>query len=417
MNKFPTLILGAGIALAASIGTAQANTGPQCGLSNGQVASGEPINIGAVVGKTGPDDFSAAASSAQAYFECVNQNGGIHGRPIRYLIADDQWSPETAAQVAAKLVNDEKVLALAGNASFVECGANAKLYETEDVMAIAGAGVPRECFFSKNYVPVNAGPRTSGTIIAAYAAETFKAKKMVCIIPNIPGLGNWACEGAKGWGQENGVAVETIHFDPASADATAVVLQAAAQKPEVILLNLPKGMMVPVLAAAEQQNLQSRIHFVSTTPAYSKDVPEAVGPAWNQNLEMHLEFVPVESAGPDNQNWQTVMNQYGDKEAARDSFSQGGYLAARIVTQALLSLDADKVDRAHLSAALRQIRDFESDILCKPFYVGDGDRHNANTKGPIMQIDGQGFKEIHACMAARDPELRDVRVYERDNKL
>ena len=28
-----------------------------CGMSNGQKASGEPIQLGAIVGKTGPEDF------------------------------------------------------------------------------------------------------------------------------------------------------------------------------------------------------------------------------------------------------------------------------------------------------------------------------------------------------------------------
>ena len=115
-----------------------------------------------MVGKTGPDDFSASALAAQAYFKCVNANGGIHGRPVEYTILDDQWNPEIAAQVATKLVKDRKVVAMVGNSSFVECGVNAKMYAQEDVMVIAGVGVPRECFFAKNYVPVNAGPACLG---------------------------------------------------------------------------------------------------------------------------------------------------------------------------------------------------------------------------------------------------------------
>ena len=33
---------------------------PKCGLGNGKAASGQPIEIGAVVGKTGPADFSGS---------------------------------------------------------------------------------------------------------------------------------------------------------------------------------------------------------------------------------------------------------------------------------------------------------------------------------------------------------------------
>ena len=403
------VVLGA--TLGASSAFAQGK--PECGLNNGKKATGEPINIGAVVGKTGPDDFSASALATAAYFRCVNDNGGINGRPINYLMADDQWNPETAAQAAAKLVRDSKVVAMAGSSSFVECGANAKLYAQEDVMVIAGTGVPRECFFSKNYAPVNTGPRVSATLVGAHAAQAYKAKKMVCVIPNIPSLGNWACEGVKDWGKANGVDVETITIDPGSADATSVMLQAASKKPEVILLNVPKGIMVPMLAAAEQQGLNKKIRFVTTAPGYSADVPKAIGPAWNNAFDVHLEFMPVESAGPDNSNWKLVMNAYAEKDAPRDSFSQGGYLAARIVTDTLLKMDPKKLDRASVSAALRKVKGFKSDMLCKPFYVGDGARHNGNTSGPIAQVSGNTFKQIAACATAQEPELADVRADEK----
>jgi branched-chain amino acid transport system substrate-binding protein len=400
-----TAALGAGSALAQ--GKAE------CGMNNGKKATGEPIAIGAVVGKTGPDDFSASSQSTAAYFRCVNENGGINGRPINYLVADDQWNPETASQVAAKLVRDNKVVAMAGSSSFVECGANGKLYAQEDVMVIAGTGVPRECFFSKNYVPVNTGPRVSATLVGAHAALTYKAKKMVCVIPNIPSLGNWACEGIKAWGKEHGVDVETIAIDPGSADATSVMLQAAGKKPDVILLNVPKGIMVPMLAAAEQQGLNKKIHFVTTAPGYNADVPKAIGPVWNNAFDVHLEFMPVESAGPDNTNWKNVMNTYADKEAPRDSFAQGGYLAARIVTDTLLKLDPKKIDRATVSAALRKVSGFKSDMLCKPFYVGNGARHNGNTSGPIAQVSGNSFKQVAACATAQESELADIRVDEK----
>lgn len=393
---------------------AQAPGKPSCGLNNGKKATGEPIAIGAVVGKTGPDDFSASSTAAAAYFKCVNENGGINGRPVDYIVADDQWNPETATQVAGKLVRDRKVLAMVGNSSFVECGANAKLYEQENVMVIAGVGVPRECFFAKNYAPVNTGPRVSATLVATHMAKAHKAKKIVCIIPNIPSLGNWACEGAKGWGAANGVAVETITIDPGSADATSVMLQAAAGKPDVILLNLPKGIMVPMLAAAEQQGLNKKIKFASTTPAYNADVPKTIGKAWDKAFDVHLEFMPIESGGPDNSNWKAVMASYADKSAPRDSFAQSGYLAARIATEALLKLDAKTLDRAKVSAALRAVKGFKSDILCRPFYVGDGARHNANTSGPIAQVSGGGFKQLtQGCMTAEEPELADVRADEK----
>lgn len=410
LRTIPALRLVAALVAVAASGGAFAQA--KCGLNNGKAATGEPIPIGAVVGKTGPDDFSASAQAAAAYFKCVNANGGINGRPIDFIVADDQWNPETAAQVASKLVKDRKVVALAGSTSFVECGANAKMYADEGVMVIAGTGVPRECFFAKNYVPINAGPRISATIAAMYAAKTFKSKRMVCIIPNIPSLGNWGCEGAKEWGKANGVQVETLTIDPGSADATSTMLQAASKSPDAIIMNVPKGILIPMLAAAEQQGLGKKIHFVSSAPAYSLDVPKAIGPYWSKNFAVNLEFNPLESAGADNKNWLAVMNQFGEKSNPRDTFSQAGYLAARLVTETLLKMDPKKIDRASVTDALRKVSNFKSDILCKPFYVGAGNRHNANNSGPIGIVDGNGFSFPGGCLTADDPELVDVRADE-----
>jgi branched-chain amino acid transport system substrate-binding protein len=389
-------------------------TPTKCGLSNGKKATGAPILLGAVVSKTGADDFSSSGAAAAAYFSCVNDNGGINGRRVDYAVMDDQWNPEVAAQVASKLVKDRKVVALVGNTSFVECGANARLYADEGVMAIAGTGVPRECFNARNYVPVNSGPRVSSTIVAMYAVKAFKSKKMVCIVPNIPGLGNWACEGPKEWAKKNGVVMETVTIDPDSADATSTMLQVAAKKPDTIIICVPKGLLVPLLAAAEQQNMARKFHFVSAAPAYDTGIPQAIGAYWNDALTVNLEFTPLESRGSDNLNWLAVMARYGTRSDPRDTFSQAGYLAARVVTETLLKMDPAKINRATVTAALRNVSNFRSDILCAPFYVGNGNRHNANSAGPMVVVHGTGFSALPGgCIAADDPELSDIRADEK----
>ena len=131
----------------------------------------------------------------------MNANGGINGRPIKYVMEDDGWNPEQSSQDAAKLINDEKAVALVGNMSFVDCGANQGLYEKADIMVVAGVGVPRDCYFQKNYVTTNAGPRVSNTKALMYLAQQYpgKIKRFVCFAPNIPNVGEWSCDGAAGW--------------------------------------------------------------------------------------------------------------------------------------------------------------------------------------------------------------------------
>ena len=104
MNIYRIAALSA-VTLAASFASSGAFAQSKCGLGNGKKADGEPIAVGAVVGKTGPDDFSSSAQAAAAYFKCVNENGGINGRPVEILFEDDGTDPKRGAEVVEKLVS------------------------------------------------------------------------------------------------------------------------------------------------------------------------------------------------------------------------------------------------------------------------------------------------------------------------
>ena len=77
------------------------------GNRNGRIvqldpATGKPIPIGAVTTMSGIGSFKEADDAVRAYFDCVNANGGIHGRPITYHDEDDQSQLDVAAQAAKK---------------------------------------------------------------------------------------------------------------------------------------------------------------------------------------------------------------------------------------------------------------------------------------------------------------------------
>ncbi|WP_448955589.1 ABC transporter substrate-binding protein [Labrys neptuniae] len=409
------LAAGLGLLLA---GAGSAYAAPSCGDNSGKAATGDPIIIGAITGKTGPDDFSNSTKAAKAYFDCLNANGGIHGRPIQYLVEDDQWNPEIAAQLGAKLVDDKKAVLLVGNSSFVECGANAELYKKAGILVVAGVGVPRECFFASNYAPTNAGPRVSMMGAIGYALDQFKVKSVACIVPNIPNVGTWSCDGIKALAKEKGFSEQTILMDPGSADATSVVLQAAAGKPDAIILGLPKGLTVPVLAAAEEQGLNQSIHFLSAASAYDLSVPGTIGAGWNGKFLANMEFNDLNATTPDNQNWLAVMDKYGQASDPRDTFAQAGYLAARIAEKALLTLDPKAITRQNVTDAVSKIKDFQSDIFCNPWYFGAGQaRHNANSATRMAVSEDGKWKVVSGCALSPDPELADIHAFEKSAGL
>ena len=402
-----TITIGGALTLALGLMASGAMAQDKCGLGNGKKASGDPIQIGAIVGKTGPEDFSSSARAAQAYFSCVNANGGINGRPIQYTIQDDTWNPEVASQAANKLVKDSKVVAMVGSSSFVECGANNDLYAKEGVASVSGVGVPRACFFGKNYISFNQGPRQSTLGAAQHIVETFKLKSLTCVAPGIPGFGDWVCGGVESYGKANKIPVKTVIFDPGQLDGNAIALQIAAAKSEGVVLGMPRGMMLPILTAAEQQDLGKSIKWGLPTSAYHADMPKAVGKYWHDKLYVHMELEPMDGTGPDNTNWKAIMDKFGDKKDPRDTFSQAGFLAAKVTTDALLGIKGN-VDRKSAYQAIVGVKNYKSDMMCAPWYFGTGERHQPNHKGRAALLVKGGFKTLSECYQSKDSELDDI---------
>ena len=392
--------------------------GMDCGLGTGEAATGDPIPIGAISGATGPDDFSSASDAAAAYFDCVNANGGINGRPISYLVEDDQWTPEVAGQAAAKLVNDEGVVAMVGGASFVECGVNAELYAAEGVISVPGVGVPRQCFESTNIAPTNEGPRLSTIGVAQYAVNELGSESVVCIALAIPGLGDWSCGGVEEWGSTAGVSVVTQLIDPALPDPTAVVLDAMSEDPDLVIASLPAGAAIAVLGAAEQQDAGNGTVWSGPTSLYDVDLPAAVGPYWNDNLYVQIELAELGSDGADNQNWLAVMDAFGSEDDPRDSFSQAGFLAATVATDALLAIDdPSTIDRETAGAALMAAQ-VSSDLVCGPWYFAEGEEfQNANHAGRIVVQSGDTWSTLTDCVEVEDEAIASVLSYEAANGI
>ena len=160
---------GAGTATA-PVGSGKASaTKSVCGLGTGKKATGRPIKIGGIDMLIPGVDFTTIGKVAKAYFDCVNDNGGINGRPVQYILYNEQLNPAQQAALARKLIESDKVVGVVGNPSFTECGTNWKYYRSKGYVVI-GAGVQAECFGTPSIVEVNMGPRYSN-IGAAQALD------------------------------------------------------------------------------------------------------------------------------------------------------------------------------------------------------------------------------------------------------
>src|SRR5579883_1777708 len=413
MKRMLLLLTGA-FALAVWLGAAPAFAKPDCGENTGQKATGKPIPIGAVTSMSGIGSFKEADEAAKAYFDCVNDNGGIHGRPITYHDEDDQSQLDVAAQAAKKLVGDEGVYVMIGSTSFIECIPNANYYIKENVLEI-GLGIPPQCYQSKHIAEINAGPRQSGIGGADFARRKLGAKSLVCSIPKFPGS-DYSCGGLEEWGKKYGVKVTSIYSDPVSPDYSSLVLQFLATHADAVMIYGTDDTGARILDAAEQQDAAAKMKWTAPTSYYTVRFPHAIDSKyWNDRLWVNTELAPLESKGKDNQNWIAVMDAYGGK-SLRDSFSQAGYIAARIAVQAMLTIkNPDDVNRNSVTAAIQNMKPYETDILCQPWYWGgpEATEHNANHVTRTVTLHDGKWKNLEGCVNDADPGLASIEALEK----
>lgn len=74
------------------------------------------IKLGITVPMTGiaSPGYNKIPGAMKAYFDYVNDNGGVNGRKITLVIKDDQYIPTTAVAKANELILKDKVFALVG---------------------------------------------------------------------------------------------------------------------------------------------------------------------------------------------------------------------------------------------------------------------------------------------------------------
>jgi branched-chain amino acid transport system substrate-binding protein len=216
---------------------------------------------------------------------------------------------------------------------------------------------------------------------------------------NVPGGGH-DISGAAAFAKANGISakdgdLENVPISDANAIALKLVQLAGDGGGVVINYTPPEGLKI--LQAAEQQGLIDRVKWAWSTPGNDASVVQALGTAWNGKLGVNAELALVDSTGPDNTLYRTISHQYAKDAIPLGSFGQMGFVAADVITQTLLKLPADQLTQTGVNAAIRQIKDFKTDILCKPWYFGDLPYHVANNADRTVVPHNHTFIQREGC--------------------
>ncbi len=384
----------------------------ECGPTPGEKATGEPIKLGAIYTKQPGLDFSGIVGASKAYFDCLNDSGGVAGRPVDYVLADEQTNPQQVSSLATKMVENEKVLALVGNASILDCAVNAPYYEKQG-MNVVLAGLPNECYSSPAIAPVNSGPSLSNIGAAQYLVKQG-AKSVIAATTAGPGA-EATLQGAIAFAKQEGLKSSGSLEKVPITDAEAVVLKLADQAGEGggVLLAFTPPDALKLLKAAEGQGLIDKVKWACPTSCNDASLVKALGPAWDGKLGVNAELSLPESDDPDNTLYREVMKKYAPDQPL-GSFGQMGFLAAKIVGDAIADLPEDRLTREGVNEAIKAVEGHETGMLCKPWYFGDLDAHIPSNANRTLTPKGGAWEEAEGCfdIAAVTPELKAVRAYE-----
>lgn len=187
----------------------------------------------------------------------VNQAGGINGRKLDVVITDDKGSPEEAARLTAKLIDQDKVVAIIGGGTSGNSRAAAPKAQasriplitpssTDPAVTQVGDFIFRACFVDE----------FQGEVMASFAVNTLKAQTAAILFDfNSPygrGLTNFFQAGFKRFG---GHIVNEQSYTQGDRDFKGQLSAIRASQPDVIYIPGYYGDVAVIAKQARQLGL------------------------------------------------------------------------------------------------------------------------------------------------------------------
>jgi branched-chain amino acid transport system substrate-binding protein len=158
-----------------------------------QAPSGTPIRIGQALALTGPFAQTGLIHKmvSEYYVDRLNKQGGLLGRPVQYVLYDDQSKPDVSRTLYEKLITADKVdliLAPYGTASILAAMGVAARYNK--VFIQNTMGVPALAKYKWHFSALVSGPDPSESlpnkILDCYASTGNPPKTVATVTSKFP---------------------------------------------------------------------------------------------------------------------------------------------------------------------------------------------------------------------------------------
>jgi ABC-type branched-subunit amino acid transport system substrate-binding protein len=369
-------------------------------LARDQGVTDTEIRIGNLMPYTGSlHAFGAMGKAEAAYFDMINERGGINGRKVRFISHDDNSDPSTAMDLTRGLVERDNVLLMFG--SFGTPGNLAvRKYLNERQIPQLFVASGDEQLSNPSVFPWTMGwqPsfRAEGRVYANYIQAFHPGSKIVVLWQNDQ-FGRELFKGLEeGLGDLSKMIIVDIAYDisdehldthvsilkrsgaeifvfagvPANA-ARAIRIAADINWHPVFILN---DIAASIAAALTPAGLENSVGVISA--AYLKDASD---PAWKDD--------------PGIKDWQVVMDKYY-RGGNADSIALYGYAAAGTLVQVLKQC-GDDLSRENVMRQAAALEDYQGGVLLPGIGISTGPWDFRPIKQlRLVQFDGRTWQPI-----------------------
>jgi ABC-type branched-subunit amino acid transport system substrate-binding protein len=358
------------------------------------------IRIGNIMPYTGPlTAFAAIGKAEAAYFDMINDRGGINGRKIKFISRDDSSNSRMAVEHTTQLVEQENVLLMFGSFGTPSNLATRSYLNEKKVPQLFVASGDEEWANPKRF-PWTMGwqPtfRAEGRIYANYIQAAYPDRQIAVLWQNDQ-FGRDLFRGLQeGLGVTARMIVADIAIEPdVSIDTQVDILKNSGA--DVLVLNCAPS----ISARAIRRAVELDWHPVVVLVNAAASIANALRPAGLQNAAGVISTSFLKDAedatwkeDPSIKAWLAFMDKYypdGDKD---DSYAIFGYAAAETLVQVLTQC-GDDLSRENIMRQAGSLKNYQSGIALPGIAINTGpaDFHPIKQMR-LVQFDGTAWQPI-----------------------
>jgi branched-chain amino acid transport system substrate-binding protein len=304
----------AAIAVAAALGLTGCTGSDEEEAAPVPGVTADTVTIGTHQPLTGPAaaGYSAVSAATSAYFAYVNDNGGVNGRSIEYLVKDDAYEPQRTNEVVTELVEDEEVLAIVNGLGTPTHSVVLDYLNDEgvpDLFIASGSRVWNQPSLYPGVFGYVAEYTTEGAALAQYAVEQAPGAK-VCVFGQADDYGEGLLEGVEAVMGGNEI-TEIQTYSTSETDVSVQLGKLKAAGCEVNILGTINGFTALTVATAAQMDWFPQ-WYVSSSGADYPSLVGILGEATAAQLLEGMVCVNYLPFGPDSE-WISLFRQINDE--------------------------------------------------------------------------------------------------------